>query len=164
MSCIPDVEGIMPACVSEGCPAVSSKFFSFIRQIIDSRKKPVLLWIFDSNLEELVVEDNREQNNYKFNFASQIHQELSFFKNDYPHKSKKKYTKLALNSDINCAEQNNSTDKIFFTLKPGYALPSSSSWTQVIANTKPASNQIFYSPVDIGYVFTKRRKNQYITY
>ena len=165
MSCIPDVEGIMPACVSEGCPAVSSKFFSFIRQIIDSRKKPVLLWIFDSNLEELVVEDDREKNNYKFNFFFQIHQELTLNKNDYSNKPKKKYTKLALSSDINSAEQNISADKVFFTLKPGYALPSSpQSWAQVIANTKPASNQTLYSPVDIGYVFTKRRKNQYITY
>jgi len=164
MSCIPDVEGIMPACVSEGCPAVSNKFFSFIRQIIDSRKKPVLLWIFDSNLEEL-VEDDREQNNFKFNFAFQIAQELAFNKNDYSNKPKKKYTKLALNSDINCAEQNNSTAKIFFTLKPGYALPSSpQSWTQIMANTKPASNQTFFSPVDIGYVFTKRRKNQYMSH
>jgi hypothetical protein len=165
MSCIPDVEGIMPACVSEGCPAVSSKFFSFIRQIIDSRKRPVLLWIFDSNLEELVVEDDGEQNNYKLNFAFQIARELAFNKKDYSNKPKKKYPKLALNSDINCAEQNNSMDKVFLTLKPGYALPTSSqSLTQIIANTRPASNQTFYSPVDIGYVFTKRRKNQYISH
>ncbi|MEP7377366.1 MAG: murein L,D-transpeptidase catalytic domain-containing protein [Chitinophagaceae bacterium] len=57
MTCIPDVDGIMPACVSEGCPAVSSKFLTSLRKIIDTRKKPVLLWIFDSNLEEAVVED-----------------------------------------------------------------------------------------------------------
>jgi hypothetical protein len=57
MGCIPDTDGIMPACVSEGCPAVSTKFLSSLRKIIDSRKKPVLLWIFDSNLEEAVVED-----------------------------------------------------------------------------------------------------------
>jgi hypothetical protein len=57
MGCIPDVDGIMPACVSEGCPAVSTRFLSSLRKIIDTRKKPVLLWIFDSNLEEAVVED-----------------------------------------------------------------------------------------------------------
>ena len=62
MSCIPDVDGIMPACVSEGCPAVSTKFLSSLRKIIDTRKKPVLLWIFDSNLEEAVVEDTSAKN------------------------------------------------------------------------------------------------------
>jgi hypothetical protein len=56
MMCIPDVDGIMPACVSEGCPAVSTKFLTSLRKIIDTRKKPVLLWIFDSNLEVAVAE------------------------------------------------------------------------------------------------------------
>lgn len=165
MGCIPDAEGIMPACVSEGCPAVSSKFFASIRQIIDSRKKPVLLWIFDSNLEELVVEDNKEKNTGKSGFVFQSRPELIFDKNYRSYKRKGKYTESTLNSNISFPEQNNSTNKVFFTLKPGYALPSSpQSWTQVIANTKPASDQTLYSPVDIGYVFTKRRKNQYPTY
>lgn len=62
MGCIPDKDGVMPACVSEGCPAVSTQFFSSIGKIIDSRKKPVLLWIFDSNLEEAVVEDRAAKN------------------------------------------------------------------------------------------------------
>jgi len=57
MDCIPDTDGIVPACVSEGCPAVSTRFLTSLRKIIDSRKKPVLLWIFDSNLEEAVVEE-----------------------------------------------------------------------------------------------------------
>ncbi len=57
MGCIPDNDGIMPACISEGCPAVSIQFLSFLRKIIDTRKKPVLLWIFDSNLEEAVMEE-----------------------------------------------------------------------------------------------------------
>ncbi len=57
MGCMPDVEGSMPVCISEGCPAVSDKFLSSLSKIIDSRKKPVLLWIFDSNLEEIVVEE-----------------------------------------------------------------------------------------------------------
>lgn len=57
MGCIPDVEwSNMPVCISEGCPAVSLKFLSSLSKIIDTRKKPVLLWIFDSNLEEVVVE------------------------------------------------------------------------------------------------------------
>lgn len=57
MNCIPDIENIMPACVSDGCPAVSTKFLSLLTKIIDSRKKPVLLWLFDSNLEEVLVEE-----------------------------------------------------------------------------------------------------------
>ena len=56
MGCIPDKEGIAPACVSEGCPAVSAKFFNSLSKIIESRKKPVLMWVFDSNLEEIVSE------------------------------------------------------------------------------------------------------------
>jgi L,D-transpeptidase catalytic domain len=56
MGCIPDKEGIAPACVSEGCPAVSAKFFNSLSKIIESRKKPVLMWVFDSNLEEIVPE------------------------------------------------------------------------------------------------------------
>jgi hypothetical protein len=51
MHCIPDMESIMPACVSEGCPAVSEHFFSSIRKLIDSRKSPMVLWIIDSNLD-----------------------------------------------------------------------------------------------------------------
>jgi L,D-transpeptidase catalytic domain len=62
MGCIPDKDGIMPACVSEGCPAVSTQFLSSLGKIIDSRKKPVLLWIFDSNLEEAVVEERSAKN------------------------------------------------------------------------------------------------------
>jgi hypothetical protein len=58
MTCIPDKEGIVPACVSEGCPAVSTKFFSSLSKIIDSRKQPVLMWVFDSNLEEIIYKNN----------------------------------------------------------------------------------------------------------
>ena len=63
MGCIPDQEGYMPACVSEGCPAVSPNFLTSLSRIIDSRKKPVLLWIFDSNLEEPVVKEKSDPNN-----------------------------------------------------------------------------------------------------
>lgn len=62
MGCIPDKDGVMPACVSEGCPAVSTQFLLSLGKIIDSRKKPLLLWIFDSNLEEAVVEDRLAKN------------------------------------------------------------------------------------------------------
>lgn len=56
MKCIPDTESYMPACLSDGCPAVSNNFLYSLNQIIESRKNPILLWIFDSNLEEMVVE------------------------------------------------------------------------------------------------------------
>jgi hypothetical protein len=59
MGCMPDAEENMPVCISEGCPAVSVKFLSSLSKIIDSRKKPMLLWIFDSNLEEVIVEQKR---------------------------------------------------------------------------------------------------------
>lgn len=58
MPCIPDTDAMMPPCASEGCPAVSPAFLSSLREIIDGTKKPILLWIFDSNLEELVMEEN----------------------------------------------------------------------------------------------------------
>ncbi len=57
MGCIPDVEGIAPACVSDGCPAVSKRFLAYLQKVIDTRKQSILLWIFDSNLEEAVVEN-----------------------------------------------------------------------------------------------------------
>jgi hypothetical protein len=57
MNCIPDIENIMPACVSEGCPSVSTKFLGTLSKIIDSRKRPVLMWLFDSNLQEVVWDE-----------------------------------------------------------------------------------------------------------
>jgi hypothetical protein len=57
MGCIPDEENRAPACISEGCPAVSPNFLSGLSKIIDTRKKPVLLWVFDSNLEEVIAEE-----------------------------------------------------------------------------------------------------------
>jgi len=62
MSCIPDAEKNWPACVSDGCPAVSAKFLDTLSKIIDTAKKPVLLWIFDSNLEEVLVQEKTETN------------------------------------------------------------------------------------------------------
>jgi hypothetical protein len=57
MTSIPDIDGLIPACVSDGCPAVSVNFLASLRKIINSAKKPVLLWIFDSNLEEAVIKE-----------------------------------------------------------------------------------------------------------
>lgn len=62
MGCIPDEENNSPVCISEGCPAVSHNFLSSLSQIIDSRKKPVLLWVFDSNLEEVVIDEMKPEN------------------------------------------------------------------------------------------------------
>lgn len=56
MGCMPDNGELTHVCISEGCPAVSVNFFAELSKIIDGRKKPVLLWIFDSNMEEAVVE------------------------------------------------------------------------------------------------------------
>lgn len=61
MGCIPDEENNSPLCISEGCPAVSDNFFSSLSGIIDSRKKPVLLWVYDSNLEEVVIEEKKHE-------------------------------------------------------------------------------------------------------
>ena len=55
MSCIPDRENYAPACVTEGCPAVSPQFLSFMQPIIQSRKTPMLFWVFDSLLQQATV-------------------------------------------------------------------------------------------------------------
>ncbi len=49
MGCISYDETKLPICQSEGCPAVSPQFLEEIQPLIDSRKKPMLLWVFDSN-------------------------------------------------------------------------------------------------------------------
>ncbi len=67
MSCIPDRENYAPACVTEGCPAVSEQFLSTMQPVIESRKVPMLLWIFDSQLQETVLEP-REAAAKKNNF------------------------------------------------------------------------------------------------
>jgi L,D-transpeptidase catalytic domain len=68
MSCIPDRENYAPACVSEGCPAVSKQFLSSIEPVLQSRKAPVLFWIFDSLLQQAVV-DTKQQNVNAVSFA-----------------------------------------------------------------------------------------------
>ncbi len=64
MGCIPDEENLASACISEGCPAVSPNFLSGLSKIIDTRKKPVLLWVFDSNLEEVIAEEIPTEDKY----------------------------------------------------------------------------------------------------
>ncbi len=48
MGCISYDETDLPICQSEGCPAVSPQFLEEIKPVIDSRKQPMLLWVFDS--------------------------------------------------------------------------------------------------------------------
>jgi hypothetical protein len=61
MSCIPDRENYAPACVTEGCPAVSPQFLSFMQPIIKSRKSPMLFWVFDSLLQEATVKNENQK-------------------------------------------------------------------------------------------------------
>lgn len=56
MGCMTDEEDMKHVCISEGCPAVSPNFLLALGKIIDSRDKPLLLWVFDSNLEEAIKE------------------------------------------------------------------------------------------------------------
>ena len=46
MSCISYDETDLPICQSEGCPAVAPQFLEEIKPIIDSRKLPMLMWVF----------------------------------------------------------------------------------------------------------------------
>lgn len=54
MGCISYEETKLPICQSEGCPAVAPQFLEEIKPVIDSRKKPMLLWVFDSAANTLV--------------------------------------------------------------------------------------------------------------
>jgi L,D-transpeptidase catalytic domain len=46
-SCIPDVEVNNDICQSNGCPTVSSEFLKELKGIVNTSKKPVLLWIYE---------------------------------------------------------------------------------------------------------------------
>jgi L,D-transpeptidase catalytic domain len=46
-SCIPDAEISDEICQSNGCPAVSLEFLNQLKAIINTTKKPVLLWIYE---------------------------------------------------------------------------------------------------------------------
>ena len=60
MSCIPDREWIMGACVSDGCPAVSKNFLNVVTEKLKLATKPLALWLVDSNLQrvELINEED----------------------------------------------------------------------------------------------------------
>jgi hypothetical protein len=45
--CVPDAEIAGDICQSDGCPTVSSDFLNEIRPILNTSKKPVLLWIYE---------------------------------------------------------------------------------------------------------------------
>jgi len=56
LSCIPYEESEFPICQSEGCPSLSPAFLKEISSIINTRHKPVLLWIFDPLAESIEEE------------------------------------------------------------------------------------------------------------
>jgi len=62
MSCIPDKENYAPACVSEGCPAISKQYLNEVKPIIEKCNRPMLFWIFDSLLQEAVIENPVKKN------------------------------------------------------------------------------------------------------
>ncbi|MEO6610909.1 MAG: murein L,D-transpeptidase catalytic domain-containing protein [Chitinophagaceae bacterium] len=46
-TCIPETEVADDICQSNGCPMVSSNFLQELKAIINTSKKPVLLWIYE---------------------------------------------------------------------------------------------------------------------
>lgn len=46
-SCVPDNEVSEEICQSNGCPTVSPAFLQKLKTIVNSSKKPVLLWIYE---------------------------------------------------------------------------------------------------------------------
>lgn len=46
-SCVPDKEVADEICQSNGCPTVSPAFLQKLKFIINSSKKPVLLWVYE---------------------------------------------------------------------------------------------------------------------
>jgi hypothetical protein len=45
--CIPETETADEICQSNGCPTVSPNFLEQLKKIINTSKKPVLLWIYE---------------------------------------------------------------------------------------------------------------------
>lgn len=45
--CVPETEVKDEICQSDGCPTVSPGFLQYLKPIINTSKKPVLLWIYD---------------------------------------------------------------------------------------------------------------------
>lgn len=46
-SCVPDKEVTEEICQSNGCPTVSPAFLQKLKALINTSKKPVLLWIYE---------------------------------------------------------------------------------------------------------------------
>ncbi len=46
-SCIPETEVADDICQSNGCPMVSHNFLTHLKKIINTSKKPVMLWIYE---------------------------------------------------------------------------------------------------------------------
>ena len=46
-SCVPETEIADEICQSNGCPTVSPGFLEYLKKIINSSKKPVMLWIYE---------------------------------------------------------------------------------------------------------------------
>jgi hypothetical protein len=46
-SCVPDTEVADEICQSNGCPMVSPDFLADLKKIINTSKKPVMLWIYE---------------------------------------------------------------------------------------------------------------------
>jgi hypothetical protein len=46
-NCIPETEVAEDICQSNGCPTVSPKLLEQLKEIINTSKKPVLLWIYE---------------------------------------------------------------------------------------------------------------------
>jgi hypothetical protein len=56
LNCIPYEESEFPICQSEGCPSLSPAFLKEISSIINTRHKPILLWIYDPLAESIEEE------------------------------------------------------------------------------------------------------------
>jgi hypothetical protein len=46
-SCVPETEVAGEICQSNGCPMVSPGFLEKLKKIINTSKKPVMLWIYE---------------------------------------------------------------------------------------------------------------------
>ncbi len=51
--CVPDAETeISELCQSDGCPTVSPQFLQLLKRRMSSTNKPILLWMYDSTLQQ----------------------------------------------------------------------------------------------------------------
>jgi hypothetical protein len=71
-SCIPDVERQDDICLSEGCPTISPTVLQKIIPILDSSKKPVLLWIYKSSKKQDTERVSSDDLQRKFELEYQL--------------------------------------------------------------------------------------------